>query len=1164
MARKRNKARTFKVSSVNKIENIEDSRTLDTDTQTLESRPYLEDDNCAFGFAKASSLISSQPDRSEVRRDQETYQGLFSSSQPSGNFTAASSLLGLTESQLETGGFQSSKGAVNSTYKRRNSKLQRAKDSAGPNQKNISSFFTKSKTHSTSPAKVKMELHNNIEENEEFVPVTHRSPSKMYSPIKQMSGAIYISDNSCSPVSSQSDNQKQSTKHRFQENAFVKKLFDGQKNLTAGQPFPKKRRMNSSSNPQSSVSVSMTDAKPSTSFSNISSKASRQTQETMYKQTYGLVGEGSGLAFADVNAQNNTNYFEILPYHLIEHIFCQLPILDLCLNSNRVCRQWNDIISDRKFVPWKKKYHMLRKGYGNTLTEIKRTMADSKMTLPSMYLKGLIRHMKDFKPVTASNMSQCLKGHPKYGWANALIRERTPECIEHEEANPWCVVTALVVILDSVGDVQAIIEALMVSHSQCTSMEVLECLYCIATFLYTFRLLAGADVWSGMHYRVFYALYLYENASVTSHSMLQEAMTSSKAGQQTIVKYSRGDTLVRLTHEQLRIVKHSPNHGDCVKIVAFAGTGKTTTLVRFTQLRPDKKFLLVVYNKSVREHAEKTFPRNVTCKTGHALAFASVGRRYAARKKLRNLKVYEISQILPSRKGDNLFVRAKFVMETINNFCSSDNDNITSAHVPDTRTDDNGGVVSIDHAAKMRFAEDAEYLWKRMKDYDNTRAGMTHDGYLKMYQLYRPKLTQYDMILIDEAQDLTPAVISILMNQEQAKILVGDPHQQIYSFRGAVNAMQLITASHTFYLTQSFRFGPEIAQVAASCLEVFKQVRHKTIVGHGVPGHIGGEKVGQRAIISRLNFTVFSEAVKKCCYSQEEYKVAFVGGTDNFGFPMIMDIYILMMTPEDRKKENRKINNLFISKFSGIADLEKYATKVSDVELMGKIRIVKTFHHAIPMCLTKISAKCVRDIRQADIIFSTAHKAKGLEFSTVQVTDDFINNSTQGASMDLRSLMNIAPIPADEANLLYVAVTRAKNALLMSPMLVKVLQNNGEKFEYPVCSDHLQKLGIPFKCRETDAEFKPQALTLRRQDITVGEGDHRKGGVYGPQILSENIHRFAELLGDPSHKPKAAAIPHAVNVIVLPRILYDQNGEESDEENSDEENSDEEDLPIMF
>ena len=43
------------------------------------------------------------------------------------------------------------------------------------------------------------------------------------------------------------------------------------------------------------------------------------------------------------------------------------------------------------------------------------------------------------------------------------------------------------------------------------------------------------------------------------------------------------------------------------------------------------------------------------------------------------------------------------------------------------------------------------------------------------------------------------------------------------------------------------------------------------------PGFITGEKVGQLAIVSRLNVTVFNEAVKKCCYSDEDCKIAFVG-----------------------------------------------------------------------------------------------------------------------------------------------------------------------------------------------------------------------------------------------------------------------------------------------
>ena len=53
------------------------------------------------------------------------------------------------------------------------------------------------------------------------------------------------------------------------------------------------------------------------------------------------------------------------------------------------------------------------------------------------------------------------------------------------------------------------------------------------------------------------------------------------------------------------------------------------------------------------------------------------------------------------------------------------------------------------------------------------------------------------------------AVADIIDRQSMPKIMVGDPHQQIYSFRGAINAMQGVKASHVFYLTQvsHLRFG---------------------------------------------------------------------------------------------------------------------------------------------------------------------------------------------------------------------------------------------------------------------------------------------------------------------------------------------------------------------
>lgn len=46
--------------------------------------------------------------------------------------------------------------------------------------------------------------------------------------------------------------------------------------------------------------------------------------------------------------------------------------------------------------------------------------------------------------------------------------------------------------------------------------------------------------------------------------------------------------------------------------------------------------------------------------------------------------------------------------------------------------------------------------------------------------------------------------MDVLLSQRCGKILVGDPHQQIYTFKGAVNALHIVDHTHIFYLTQVY------------------------------------------------------------------------------------------------------------------------------------------------------------------------------------------------------------------------------------------------------------------------------------------------------------------------------------------------------------------------
>ena len=63
--------------------------------------------------------------------------------------------------------------------------------------------------------------------------------------------------------------------------------------------------------------------------------------------------------------------------------------------------------------------------------------------------------------------------------------------------------------------------------------------------------------------------------------------------------------------------------------------------------------------------------------------------------------------------------------------------------------------------------------------------------------------------------------------------------------------------------------------------------------------------------------------------------------------------------------------------------------------------------------------------KSADVILTTAHKSKGLEFVAVEIADDF---------------KEIEKAEEEEINILYVAVTRATHELQLNRDLIKLMQ----------------------------------------------------------------------------------------------------------------------------
>ncbi|CAG0885657.1 unnamed protein product [Darwinula stevensoni] len=561
-----------------------------------------------------------------------------------------------------------------------------------------------------------------------------------------------------------------------------------------------------------------------------------------------------------------------------------------------------------------------------------------------------------------------LKSWSKIRLCVRLLEESIPE----GASSIWTVLVALSILSNEVDDIIYIFH--LISHSpgnRITAYDLIDFFYSLALLFqhaqYTF------DVNHGYHYRLYYALHVIEN----SGGAMMSQVSSPNKGQQSLMRYGLSSSSMSLTHEQLRIVSHSLGPGQVIKIVALAGTGKTTTLLKFAQAHPHLSFLLVVYNKSAQEYASKLFPQNVRCSTAHSLAYRAEGFKY--RHKLTgDLKAKDIvsNHALRQRENaGNMFRRAGIVLETIKKFMCATDEIITMAHVPEvwTSSQDSLSQTSLSPEERVELAKDAEFTWECMTRTSH-QLRLPHDAYLKLWQLHHPTLEQKDCILIDEGQDMNAAMLDVLMSQICPKIIVGDPNQQIYAFRGAINALKSVESTHTYYLTQSFRFGPNIGYLASCILEGLQGEKKQTLVGRRKKDSIQGfnwlqprslAREGQLAVLCRANYSVFFEAVRLLNLpALSRSAIAFIGGLECYSFQDAVDIWNL-----DRVKSGElskdAIKNPFIRGFESRARLTAYAKSVQDAVLEGKIAVAIKFQENTEIHLNNMRRRCAQDPRHA-------------------------------------------------------------------------------------------------------------------------------------------------------------------------------------------------------
>ena len=404
------------------------------------------------------------------------------------------------------------------------------------------------------------------------------------------------------------------------------------------------------------------------------------------------------------------------------------------------------------------------------------------------------------------------------------------------------------------------------------------------------------------------------------------------------------------------------------KVAAFAGTGKTSTLQLLAGDRKEQG-LYLAFNKSIAAEAKQKFPQTVDCRTTHSIAWRTVqpSHKFSTGKMSTRLHSKQLAETLELK--DRVFGKrlklsavhqAHFLLRTIRGFCQSASRDISPEHVPHYgrlmgMPED---VIADAHAWAVSASTD---LWRRMINHHD-KLPLGHDGYLKLWALGQPKLS-FDFMLLDEAQDTNPVVLDVLSRQSAQVVYVGDKHQQIYEWRGAVNAMENITGLEEAYLSQSFRFGSGIAEAASRVLRTLGET--VPIRGNPTVSSVIAPNGATKAVLARTNATVMGEILNAL---NAGLAPSVIGGTDDLK-RMLSDVFELRQGKPGTSPEFFGFQNWSeVIEFSGTEEGEDLKTFVQLVEQHGEKKLWKAI-------------KSVSDNeQQSDIVLSTAHKAKGREW----------------------------------------------------------------------------------------------------------------------------------------------------------------------------------------
>jgi superfamily I DNA/RNA helicase len=169
------------------------------------------------------------------------------------------------------------------------------------------------------------------------------------------------------------------------------------------------------------------------------------------------------------------------------------------------------------------------------------------------------------------------------------------------------------------------------------------------------------------------------------------------------------------------------------------------------------------------------------------------------------------------------------------------------------------------------------------------------------------------------------------------------------------------------------------------------------------------------------------------------------------------------------------------------------------------VEIIKEYGDSIPGIIKMIKEKHIddNDKNKAEIIFSTVHRCKGMEYDSIELVNDFMTKERlEKIKADPKEKFDISKL-SEEINLLYVAITRTKDTIYIPESLLPIgfpssSQIHGLKVAKKEKSNNDSNLSNKKTFDTQDKKEKPVRVIGRKRNHTLDEKRETKADAYKP------------------------------------------------------------------